>query len=536
MRKSLLLSLLVLLLTGTRLSAAEAEISRPSHPNHYIILIDASGSTATDSKKESYRRALLEVLPRHFYAEGFGGHIPPYDPAEDYLTLQYFGVVTGHLSVPAAYESLADDDLRTDFIHPVWSRRKGVEIDELKQHVLPPQTYFYTLLSWAKPLSLNSLSPAGDDPAHRTFLIFVSDGEHNDHTPRAELDDFENKNKSYEETRKLVAEIENAYSFTDGEGAPRRAGSEPVGEGKSAIFVEAYEVVSNASAQWEAAAKALPRAGELRVRWTREGGAAPEGVLSASIDKRFVEWSKSAPRVEGSQLPPPELSLSVSDGAQAAEARGLELPFVSRGALTCGGRELKANVHASLWVVDRLLGRRRVDFVDPQTVSAPPPAMCRVEFYAEWGGIVLLCALAALGAAYFIYYRYYTTPLAVTITGQMNSIHLSRRGHVVAPVPAVPQMKVRALTLELPGMFKQRLFCRGATVSLGSKGGGALHWKEQNGDPQLRLPLARRAMAAYWSDLSQEPSQITVNFKQGRQQMNVDLSYPGGSDEHLKGV
>jgi hypothetical protein len=503
----------------------QPRVEPPPHPNHYILVIDASGSTAKELKKAIYQKALLEILPQHLYSEGFGAEIPPYNLNEDYLTLHHFGVVTGGGASPD--EIIKHYNLSTDFIHPSVVFRKGVSSDELKARLLPPTLYQYTLLSWAKQIALHeSRPPRKDDIAHRVFIIFVHDGELNGPSVKEEIKAFERDNQTFDQAYKLVQHIDSEYQFTDGRGGDRRAWVQELnaGESRGRVLIEAYEVISIARNRWEAAGREFRPVRDLKIIWAQDTGEAPEGVLSATLDEGFRSWADTA---KGS-----EFSLAVEGGGRTIAGRGLNLPFISTGALSCDGRNFDATLNAALWQEDALLGRRMVNYTYPQVVVAPPPTRCLVSFYVWWGVKLLLLVAVAAALAYYLYYRLYATPLAIEIPGTLVPIPLGRRGRVEAAAPVVPQSELEALTLKLPGAFKQYLFCRGATVSLECTDGAMVTWAGRDGDTQLRLPLARDYMHARWNKLPAEPSLITVKFRHGRQRMGVRLSYPSAAYAH----
>src|SRR5438309_10864158 len=80
--------LLVAAFCGTSPSYSANTISEPQHPSHFILLIDASGSTiASKSRRERYRAVLLQhVLPQLFSGTRSAG-IPPFDPRQDFVSV-----------------------------------------------------------------------------------------------------------------------------------------------------------------------------------------------------------------------------------------------------------------------------------------------------------------------------------------------------------------------------------------------------------------------------------------------------------------
>lgn len=497
-----------------------------ANPNHYIILVDASGSTARPAaKKRNFDNALTEQLLPRLYDGGFGEAIPPFNPDQDYLTLNFFGVVTG--SGGNAYDRLPDYNLLTDFIHSELLRGKNVSRKALAEHITPTQTYQYTILSWAKQLALyNSRPKSTGEVSHRTFLILVHDGISNENSVTEEIEMVRRWSKAnFEEVWPVVNRIDNDYKFTDGSGGNKPAWTEKVddtsGGMHAPVFIEAYEVLSTRRANWEAEGRRLDPLDDISIRWTTESGDLPEGELKAVLGEEFTAWIGLA---DGA-----ELSLSVEQDSQVTRGLAPSMPFVARGSLSCDPRPFNTALSATVKQTDELLGSRVVQYTYPRVVAAPLPSRCTAVFRAaRAAGVVLTLLLAAYFACLF-YYRYYTTDIEIEIPGTMAPIRLERKGQPSVAVPVVPQRGLEALTLKLPGLFKQYLFHRGATVSLTPTAGEMIHWAEAGDERVIRLPLARDYVPAHWGRLPSKPSQVTVSYRKGRRQTVINLSYPSGA-------
>lgn len=530
---SVIILLLVCSLMVINYTVCAQTIQPLPHSNHYILLIDASGSDVTpEAKRRVYEKALLEHLLPRLYQQGFSEVIPQYDPEHDWLTLQHFGIVTGDSNT--AYSRLTNYDFLTDFIHPVFVRKKAVTPDNLRQDLISLQVYQYTILSWAKELALNqSRADSKDNISNRTFMILVHDGVPNENSLAQEVEMVRRwARPSYEKVFPLINSIDSKYRFTDGKGNNSPVWSEEVNDvtnqTSAPIFIEAYEVVSVAQANWEKIGKQITPLDNLEFRWTRESGDAPEGALSASLNGSFNEWIHSAEN--------PEVSFRLEQAHQLPSSNSLEVPVIFEGALSCTPRTFNVAFNVSMQQTDELLGTRQINYIYPRIVTAPPPWRCTLGFILFWGLVALVALIVITVGIYSLYYRFFNTHIEIELPGTIVPIHLKRRGQIAVDVPVVPQKEIEALSIKLPSLLKQRLFYRGATITLESKDGEPVRWSNNSDHSEIRLPLERQYVLAYWSKLPDKPSSIAVNYQQGNQRMDVLLSYPSALSGQPKGV
>lgn len=501
---------------------AHAQTLQPQpHPNHYIVLIDASGSTGDNAAKRAiFERALSEQLIPGLYRDGFGAAVPPYDPRQDSLTLHNFGVVTGERAT--AYTRLKDYDLASDFIHTVLLRQSRIEATTLRELLPPTQTYNYTILAWAKQLALRqSKSTNPEEVSHRTFMIVVHDGLSNEGSPEGEADTVRRYSPdNFQKVKPMITGIDHAYVFTDGRGQQGTAWADEIRATAGSVFVEAYEVISASDVSWAGQGLRLQPFKELRLRWTEESGARPSGILTGKLGDEFTNWMSAAG--------PAEVSLGAKVNGEATTGSGLELPVVFRGALSCDALPFEGTLRVSLRRADPTLGVRSLEYEHTQGVVAPVPQSCTAAFYARAAAIVLLCLLAAALIAYYFYYRLRVSHLFIEIPGTLRPIRLMRGGLIEGAAPVLPQTGLEALSLKLPGRFWQRLFYRNATLTLGVEGGGEslLGWAATDGPAHVRLPLSGGYIPAHWRRLPTEPVAINISFRQGRQSSNIRLTYP----------
>jgi hypothetical protein len=522
----------VCLLSTTALQVRGQTLAPLTHPNHYIVLIDSSSSMVTSAnKKSAFEKALFGTLLKRIYQEGFGEKVPAYVPEQDYLTLHHFGVVVGDSAT--AYTRLADYDLLTQFIHTSFIRKKGVTADALRERIYPAQFYNYTVLSWAKPLALRASAPvSSDNVGQRTFLIIIHDGLPNENSLAEEVRMIHRWSKENGEKVQLqVNEIDDAYRFTDGNGDNRPAWSEQFQAGTdqgSPIFVEAYEVNSKSQSHWEAAGLKLHPVDALEIQWQKESGAAPQGVLTVSLRQEFEAWIKQADS--------PQVSLSVKADGHDISQPGLKLPFVVQGDLSCEPRLFNTALNISLSQSDKFLGSRTLNYTYPQTVAAPLPMRCTLTFILAIVLAAILAILLLAALIYYVYYRFYGTHLEIQIPGLLMPISLQRNVQIVAPAQLVPQQGLEALSLKLPSLLKQFLFCRGAVVTIAADAGQNIHWANGSNEALVKLPSAYEYISAHWDQLPDKPSLVNLKYQQGKQSMGVTLSYPGGAPENSKGV
>ncbi len=505
------------------LTARGQSLQPRTHPNHYILLIDASGSTVqTEVRRTLYEEVLTDRLLKYLYRDGFGQVVPPYDPQQDYLTLHHFGVVTGE--VETAFSRLGRYDLLADFIHPKLIRQGGVKEADLKPELFPAQVYRYTILTWAKQLALHHSRPTSPaDISHRTFIIMIHDGRPNDHSVKAELEMVRLwSGDNYRRVEPLVTSIDKKYQFTNVSDKPetyRNAGRDEALEDTSRFFIEVYEITSTAQAEWETQGVLLQPLTDLRLRWTKESGETPQGILAAKLSEEFAAWLKSA---DGS-----EVSLAAGSNRQSGTGAELEMPVVFEEALTCAPQTLDVSLNILMRRTDPLLGTRQTNYTYQRAVLAPPPLRCTAVFAVSAAAVGIIAVLALLAVALYLHYRFRTTHLEIEIPGTLAPIRLERHGQREGRAPVVPQIGLEALSLKLPGRLKQWLFYQGATITLGSEGDEELlNWSDDKSTTQIQLPLAQERILAHWRSLPAEPTTVTISFQQGSQRADVNLTYP----------
>jgi len=124
-----------------------------SHPNHYIILIDSSGSmVSSGEKKSAFVGALYQSLLQKLYQGGFGETIPTYLPDQDYMTF----ITLALLRVSNQLRTVAWPT--TNLLKPVYSSclcsQKKESLHRFYERESSPFSFIIHDLSWAKQLAL----------------------------------------------------------------------------------------------------------------------------------------------------------------------------------------------------------------------------------------------------------------------------------------------------------------------------------------------------------------------------------------------
>ena len=516
----------LLWLAASVLWSQEPVLRRPAHPNHYVVLVDSSGSAVSPrTKREIFQRTLTQVLIPHLYDVGFGKVVPPFSPDRDLLTLLHFGVVTG----PShdAYLRLHEYDLLEQTIHSSRVRVRGVRRDDLALWILPHDVYEFSFLSWVRQLALVRLrSVGGSFEANRTFLLVVHDGQPNDHTVLAEhrsIEQFSDEN-NYARADEAVTSIQKLYLLSNGKGGDEPAWSLPASERdrRYPIFLEAYEVVARADGERERGAAGLRPFQALAFHWTGERGNRPEGVVEGELSGEFRTWLAGFRGVESSV----RVTGPGATADRSTPGPRFAVPVFWSGPAGCGPSSLSVGLDLTLRTEDPLLGNRMLLYTPMDRLTVQPPRVCTVTFWARAGALVGGVLLLAALLVYYLKHRLFTTRTQVWLPGQMSPLLVERRGSQRTQALVTPKPGLEALRLELPKTWKQALFTGGAVLTLSSDGPRALWMDGQGVTAQLRLPASHRQVSAFWEETPSSPTRLTLTFRHGRQSSNLTISYP----------
>lgn len=530
---ALCLCLVAVLALARGLQAQDASGGWAEGSNHFILLIDASGSVRDTG---GYAAFLRNDVVARLYEGRIGDIIPAFVPQRDALTLLHFGICPiDACPLATAYRYLANYDMTTDLVHPVpgFMRQQNVTADQLRARIKPARYYRYTALSWAEPMALwmaraPEADPAAEaDAAGRTFLLAVTDGQPNEHTPQREVRMLQQRGDpaSVRETERRVDAIGAGYVFSDGED---RAGvayhvfypnaADP------AYFLEAYEVLTQQALAWKAQVAALERPVQLTFSWTRESDVQPQGVLRATL-------SRALRRLIGSDGGRAWVSFAYEDSTRGAAfdpGTSLKLPVAVPGPVGRAARTYEARLRVSTVRRDSLLGRQAVLYTFPaQAVLTPPATIYTIQHWTPrlltMLGVMALVAL--LG--YCAYYRFVATHLEIELPGKLRRIRLKRGSHRRDVAFSSPQRALPALTLHTPRwMWLVAPLYRGATVTLSVDGQtAAARWQTPQGRTPELEPVTQDANA-FWDRIDPASTEVTLRFRQGSQESVVTVSYP----------
>jgi hypothetical protein len=521
--------LIAILLILPKICGAAQLVHPLEHPNHYILLVDASGSAVSPNAKRSIFNSILtdELLSR-LYKSGFGDAVPTFSPERDLLTLLHFGVVTG----PSrdAYLRLKQYDLLADFIHTSFFEAHNVSREDLATRILPQVAYQFTILSWAPQLGLAKLRSSGSKiSANRTFLIFVHDGQPNDYTTRAEAEAVWRYSATgkRQQTKAEVDSIQHRYLFLNGQGAEGPAWSLPDSKRDSRypFFIEVYEIVPKVDQEWGVAATGLQPLERLNFRWLRQSGEQPYGVLDGNLSRDFLSWRVGATALSSN------IRVHGSHGASGVgdTKPRFSLPVSFGQSPRCALQDLAIKIEWTGQRGDSLLGTRTFHFTTAsQNINAPRLSICTTRYWAEVAGTVAACVLVLILLISYLRDRFFTTCIEIWLPGQLHPLQLKRRGSQEARSLVPPKPTLEALRLVLPARWRQALFTSGATLSLASAEGPPQGcWISDGGtSTELHLPAAGRQVYAVWLNSPITPARLLVIFHQGRQKSYLAISYP----------
>ena len=523
------LSLIAALLMASPAQAQELEA------NHFILLVDASGSVRDTGGYAAFLRNA--VIPQ-LYEGRLGDKVPAFNPEQDVLTLLHFGVCPiDECPLVSAYRYLSKYNLATDFVHPVFVHQAQVTARQLRAQIKPTRYYRYTALSWAEPMALwFARPPAESEVPRRTFLLAVTDGEPNEHTPQREIRMLQQRADpaSLREAEQRVEAIGAAYLFSDGED---RAGVAhhvfyPDSDNPK-YFLEAYEVLAQNALDWKAEVEALDRPYRLSFGWTDQSDESPRGALRASLSGDLRDLID---RDDGQAW----VNFAYEDTTQTARfdpRKTLRLPVTVPGPLTYASRTYTARLGITTVHQDSMLGPQVVSYRFPeQTILTPTPTIYTLQHWTP-RVLGLLGVLAVLGMfGYALYFRFAATHLEIELPGKLKRIRLRRgkRHHDVAF--SSPRKDLPALTLHPPRwMWLFAPLYKGATVTLDTDGqAGAARWQTPEGrTPQL--DTVTEGVSAFWDHVGTEPTDVTLRFRQGSQESVVTVSYPAGAKYNVRG-
>jgi hypothetical protein len=472
-----------------RLAAEATRLAVRNHPNHFIFLVDASGSTASNRRKALlYRRALSTAADLLF--AGAGAAVPAFDPARDRITLHHFGIVDqGEAST--AYLRLRQYDLASALIHPQFLHRGAVTHEELASALFPRVFYRLTISHWAEELALDASRPKTPDlVAERTFLWKIDDRSPNEGSPEQEEEFVHSwgERTSYQAARARVEAVRRGYEWP-------KVLERTVQDGPAAtVFLAVYEVKPRLRDDWERRLAHLQPFSAARLRWTSEEAQRAGGELAVSL-------ASELPRLLAGASATLEAAGSGLRGARSwrlAEGPAMTLAVERPGRLPCAPQPVDIALRAAPRLGDALVGTAIYDYVARQALLAPPPGRCgllrRLAMTTLWalaGAVVLLAALAVV-------LRSFATPLWAKLPGMSRLVALGWGGPVEQRSTLTVNPGSQLVRFHLPPFLVQLLAYPGAKLRVQGPVAGSLRWSHSDGTAPVQLPLRARTVSLLW--------------------------------------
>ncbi|HEY6351975.1 MAG TPA: hypothetical protein VI636_21480 [Candidatus Angelobacter sp.] len=497
------------------------------HPNHYVILVDRSGSTVgTPARQQTYLQVMHEVLPSLLFEHGFGNSIPRYDPAQDFITVQRFGIFEGETA--RVREDLKDADFLNQYIHVLQPSAAQFNRSEFESTVaMRGPFYRYTLLSWCKQLALWNLRDATRGRRfNRTFLIVVDDGLTNGADTHDEINEARRWGpQSIDRAEKVVEQITAEYEFRDPGAGPRSSATDDaphfpmaIGQSGNTIFIEAYEVVPRSAAQWQERARSVQPFSSFDLSWN--GWSSPELSLRAKFHDDFASWMQSAAAGP--------LTMTIADAVNTFQPAEAEAKATLAWPRVCHPPEAMAYVRGSLLQPDPVLGERAFDFAYSYPLKPPDPPECTVFWRIKAGAIAALGAIAIIGLLIFTHFRYRTAPITVRLPGH-RARRFKRGGVIRLEADFAPQAGAPACEFGLPSRLARWLVCARAQlrinrVSCDDGKTAGLNWGDGSKELSLSRHRAKRVMA-FWTSGTSSSATAELLFRQGSQEVVFVINY-----------
>lgn len=530
------LVLAVLLIAGNT-ESPELVTVQERH-NHYILLIDASGSTVSNSVKvDKYKEVLMEHLPVYLYGNGFGTSIPRFNPEEDLLSIFYFGIVPQGYDRP--YRYLANYDILRDFARARMIRQKGISQERLSEIIWPGEFFKLTILAWAKPLALARLLRRSNfsDVSNRVFLIMIHNGILNESTIREEITMVENWGNQVRlpEVKKAIDFISDNYMFSDCKGKSTWAWNKRFTANNEPIFLEAYQIVSKTQEEWKSNLEKFKNEdiAQLDFKWTKESGNKPEGYLQVKVDEQFFKFIDNLNDTAS-------LTFTHKDykKVQSLEFKpGLKLPVIFSAPLACQPMRCQTQLDIPITQQDNLLGTRTLYYHYRGSVETPLPFHCSFISVVNRVGIVLAILIFLFACLWFYYYRFYTFSIKVRFPGLSFPIHVKRNKDTAGGTPVHPKPGMPAFSIRLHNRFIQFVILRKAKISLDHREKDSkkedsknnLYWVNNGKKLEvIKLPVKKRKINIWWEKIPTKPTGLTINISKNKHNSKIRLNFPKG--------
>ncbi len=500
----------------------------PDHPNHFIVLVDGSGSAIQNRNKQAnYLHVLREVVPEHLFHSGFGNSIPPYDPERDALTFERFGIIEGETS--RVFQKLAHADFLGQYIHlvgPAAAHPNEIEFIDLTKR--PEPHYRYTVLSWCKELGLSNVgSYTQGRHFARTFMIVVDDGMSNGSDARQEVSETKRWGDPaiLGRTEKVMDDIVRSYDFVPvtvradlGSQSDTEALLLREGNGSDSIFVETYEVKAKSLGEWEARARRIQPISSFRSNWTM---GSDQLLLQGEFSPEFSSWLHSADAKEI------RVAVGTHSDAMASGLSGFNVKVNTPQ--SCRPEPMVAIIDATLTQRDSVLGDRLLTLSYSNAFSPPVPFRCTVWWRVQLGAILLLSAATLGGLALLSLFKFVRLPVTFRIPGH-RAIRLRRNGVANLTSDHAPRTGLAAFEFILPPRVVRMFLCRrmhlriaGVQVSAGKASG--LEWEDGNELISVGAHAGNK-IVGFWKIAPEQPSKATILIEDGTKTVVLNVSYP----------
>ncbi len=509
--------------------------------NHYVLVVDASGSMQEyPAKATVFRKALDVDVAQRLYRGGFSEHVPAFRPKQDQLSLFHFGVIPSGQRGPVR-ELLKHYDLSRQYLHPLLHRSRNVHLAALR-HLLPPtEAYQWSIVAWSQELPIWMSSPqTATTPTQRTFLVWISDGKYNESDPRGEIDFTRRSTQGsttsrYETVSQLVQLVRQQHVKTDGNGSAGRAAwtrNVPAGRTNDAIYVEVYEVVPTRWLRWENDPSRLSPFQGVHARWTQQLTDRPRLVVTADLEPGFVRWAEAGgvTKVELRATCGPAVGSAIGPLRTPLQLN-LDLPGGVPGETRAGS--LSANLRGRQ--TDAVLGAREVGYTTAeQSFSLPPLVPLQLAVYCI--GAAFALATALVSASWAWRNRYAKGHLGVTLPGIGGTVVLGRKGELRLSSSLPRYAGQPLLTVHLPPLWFQNLFYRGARLSVRARCGRVAWGDPAEGLTELVLPHPHHSVTARWTEALGPRDAVWLNVDQGPSHATarLELAVPVTVPEELQ--
>jgi hypothetical protein len=462
---------LVVLLSAVGARALMIQPSR--HPNHYVLLVDASGSVAQPARAAVYRSALATAV-RRMYQDGFGV-LPPFDPERDVLTIEHFGCVAAG-TADSAYRRLHDVDFLRDVIHPVIRREPHVSADRALQFAFPNTRYHLTLLIWSVPLGIAAIAPQAPDQvaANRTFLIRVTDMIVNDATAREEQALIENNGRKdrVDAARAAMSDLAAKYVIGDAAGKDAPLLTETFGrraDQSDSVTMHIWEIRSRALDAWAANAAQVKKLATAEIAWgSREGHSVP-GVMTVQPTAEMQSAVLANATFASVQRPVP--------GAPRVPWSSQQPAAVTVSIVECVATPVPLTITALTRFVDPLLGSVEYTVTSTEVLPLPIPPVCGLPFRILLSVLVAFGILTVAGTTYVLLFTRRWTRIDIRRPAGLKTWRLRWDMPINVDDVLLPD-ETEALRVDLPTGMHRWLLYRNAQLVLQSKPPGEFQWAD----------------------------------------------------------